>query len=237
MGQRRTERRPEGGRLRDTGPDEIFDPTASSTSCPIWTKTISRPASSPSRSPAWPSSRRRERRPDADATEGGSHTTGVDAVLERLQRRRSGRRRCPGTVAGQQEAPWRDPGRHGPRHREQIESGLARQKTPSSASASWLLEDKTITELDLTRALATKFGIEYLDLTKIQLDMAAAGLLSERLCRRYGAIPVRFSRHHAAGRMIDPANVLVADDLRIMTGYTIVPAIASEEDVYGAIGS
>ena len=36
--------------------------------------------------------------------------------------------------------------------------------------------------------------------------------------------------------MVDPANVLVADDLRIMTGYTIVPAIASEEDIVGAIG-
>ncbi len=36
--------------------------------------------------------------------------------------------------------------------------------------------------------------------------------------------------------MIDPANVLIADDLRIMTGYTIVPAIASEEDIVGAIG-
>ncbi len=67
--------------------------------------------------------------------------------------------------------------------------------------------------------------------------MSAAGLLSERLCRRYGAIPVRFLDDTTLQvAMIDPANVLVADDLRIMTGYTIVPAIASEEDVFGAIG-
>jgi len=120
---------------------------------------------------------------------------------------------------------------------EQIEASLARQKETRKRLGQLLLEDKIVSELDLTRALATKFGIEYLDLTRTQLDMSAAGLLSERLCRRYGAIPVRFIDDTTLQvAMVDPANVLVADDLRIMTGYTIVPAIASEEDVYGAIG-
>ena len=175
---------------------------------------------------------------DADATEGGSHTTGVDAVLERLQA-------ADEAAAAGAPVPLRASKKRlgeilvdmGLATEEQIESGLARQKDTLKRLGQLLLEDKTITELDLTRALATKFGIEYLDLTKIQLDMAAAGLLSERLCRRYGAIPVRFLDDTTLQvAMIDPANVLVADDLRIMTGYTIVPAIASEEDVYGAIG-
>jgi hypothetical protein len=120
---------------------------------------------------------------------------------------------------------------------EQIEACLIRQKETRQRLGQMLLEDKIVSELDLTKALATKFGIEYLDLTKVQLDMSAAGLMSERLCRRYGAIPVRFIDDTTLQvAMIDPANVLVADDLRIMTGYTIMPAIASEEDVFGAIG-
>jgi len=120
---------------------------------------------------------------------------------------------------------------------EQIDACLARQKDTHKRLGQLLLEDKVVSELDLTKALATKFGIEYLDLTQVQLDMSAAGLLSERLCRRYGAIPVRFVDDTTLQvAMIDPANVLVADDLRIMTGYTIVPAIASEEDITGAIG-
>jgi len=120
---------------------------------------------------------------------------------------------------------------------EQIDQCLVRQKETHQRLGQLLLEDKVVTELDLTKALATKFGIEYLDLTTTQLDMSAAGLLSERLCRRYGAIPVRFVDDTTLQvAMIDPANVLVADDLRIMTGYAIVPAIASEEDIVGAIG-
>jgi type IV pilus assembly protein PilB len=120
---------------------------------------------------------------------------------------------------------------------EQIEQCLVRQKDTHKRLGQLLLEDKVVTALDLTKALATKFGIEYLDLTNFQLDMAAAGLLSERLCRRYGAIPVRFIDDTTLQvAMVDPANVLVADDLRIMTGYAIMPAIASEADIVGAIG-
>jgi type IV pilus assembly protein PilB len=120
---------------------------------------------------------------------------------------------------------------------EQIDDSLARQKETHKRLGEQLLEDKLVSELDLTKALATKFGIEYLDLTTLQIDMSAAGLLSERLCRRYSAIPVRFLDDSTLQvAMIDPANVLIADDLRIMTGYTIVPAIASEEDIVGAIG-
>jgi len=120
---------------------------------------------------------------------------------------------------------------------QQIEACLVRQKDTHKRLGQLLLEDKIVSEFDLTKALATKFGIEYLDLTQVQLDMSAAGLLSERLCRRYGAIPVRFIDDTTLQvAMVDPANVLVADDLRIMTGYTIVPAIASEEDIMGAIG-
>ncbi len=120
---------------------------------------------------------------------------------------------------------------------QQIDDSLARQKETHKRLGEQLLEDKLVSELDLTKALATKFGIEYLDLTNLQIDMSAAGLLSERLCRRYSAIPVRFLDDSTLQvAMIDPANVLIADDLRIMTGYTIVPAIASEEDIVGAIG-
>ena len=120
---------------------------------------------------------------------------------------------------------------------EQIDESLATPRDAQASRRAALRRQARLRSLDLTKALATKFGIEYLDLTTLQIDMSAAGLLSERLCRRYSAIPVRFLDDSTLQvAMIDPANVLIADDLRIMTGYTIVPAIASEEDIVGAIG-
>ncbi len=35
--------------------------------------------------------------------------------------------------------------------------------------------------------------------------------------------------------MIDPQNLQALEDLRIITGFDIQPAIASEEDIFGAI--
>jgi type IV pilus assembly protein PilB len=180
-----------------------------------------------------------EDEPGAEVDGGALHATGVNAVLERLQAADEA------AASGAPVLPLRASKKRlgeilvdmGLVSDEQIEACLIRQKETRQRLGQMLLEDKVVSELDLTKALATKFGIEYLDLTKVQLDMSAAGLMSERLCRRYGAIPVRFIDDTTLQvAMIDPANVLVADDLRIMTGYTIMPAIASEEDVFGAIG-
>ena len=119
---------------------------------------------------------------------------------------------------------------------EQIEAALAHQSETHLRLGQQLLADGVISELDLTKALAEKIGVEFIDLSTTQIDMAAANLVSEKLCRRYGAIPVRFeSDNTLLVAMIDPANVLVSDELTLLTGYTIKRAIASPEDIFGAI--
>jgi len=170
------ERRPEGGRLRDHRPDEIFDPDGvfdvlSDLDEDDLLATV-KPIEIPGLAELSPAGNGGG---DAEPAEGGSHTTGVDAVLERLQA-------ADEAAAAGAPVPLRASKKRlgeilvdmGLVTEEQIENGLARQKDTLKRLGQLLLEDKTITELDLTRALATKFGIEYLDLTKTQLDMAAA---------------------------------------------------------------
>ena len=66
--------------------------------------------------------------------------------------------------------------------------------------------------------------------------MAAANLIPDKLCRKYSAIPVRFIDDSVLEvAMVDPANIFALDDLKIMTGFDIRPAIASTEDVFAAI--
>jgi len=119
---------------------------------------------------------------------------------------------------------------------EQVQEALGKQKETRKRLGQILVEDTLVTELQLAQALATKFGIQFLDLTSLHIDMQAAGLISEKLCRRYGIIPVRFIDDGTIEvAMIDPANVLAIDDLRIMTGLDVIPAMATEEDIFGAI--
>lgn len=119
---------------------------------------------------------------------------------------------------------------------EQIEDAIERQKETRKRIGQILVDDGVLNELDLSRALAQKFGVSYLDLTSITFDGSAAGFIDERLARRYGAAPIRFLDDSTLlVAMMDPQNLQALEDLRIITGFDIQPAIASEEDIFGAI--
>ncbi len=119
---------------------------------------------------------------------------------------------------------------------EQVASALGRQKETRKRLGQLLLEDGIVTQLDLTKALALKFGVSFLDLTATRFDGAATAYIDEKLARRYGAVPVRFLEDNTLlVAMVDPQNLPAQEDLAIITGFQIQPAIASEEDVFGAI--
>jgi type IV pilus assembly protein PilB len=121
---------------------------------------------------------------------------------------------------------------------EQITFALARQKQTRKRLGQLLIDDGVLTELDLAKALAAKFGVSFLDLSDTQIEPAAAGYIDEKLARRYGAAPIRFLDDNTLlVAMVDPQNLLALQDLEIITGFTIQPAIASEEDIYGAIAT
>jgi type IV pilus assembly protein PilB len=119
---------------------------------------------------------------------------------------------------------------------EQVENAIGRQKETRKRLGQLLLEDGIVTQLDLTKALAQKFGVSFLDLTSTRFDGGATAYIDEKLARRYGAVPVRFLDDGTLlVAMIDPQNLPAQEDLAIITGFQIQPAIASEEDVFGAI--
>ncbi|TLM98040.1 MAG: type II secretion system protein GspE, partial [Actinobacteria bacterium] len=55
------------------------------------------------------------------------------------------------------------------------------------------------------------------------------------LCERYTLMPVSLEAHTLLVAMADPQNVLALDDLRIVTGYEIKPAISTKDDIAAAI--
>ena len=118
----------------------------------------------------------------------------------------------------------------------QIEDAIGRQKETRKRLGQILVDDGLITQLDLSKALARKFGVSFLDLTSMTFDGAAAGYIDERLARRYAAAPIRFLDDATLlVAMADPQNLQALEDLRLITGFDVQPAIASEEDVFGAI--
>ncbi|HEX5763193.1 MAG TPA: ATPase, T2SS/T4P/T4SS family [Solirubrobacterales bacterium] len=100
-----------------------------------------------------------------------------------------------------------------------------------------LVEQGTITADQLSRAVAERYGLEHVDLSAYQVDMAAANLISVNTARRYRALPVGFvDKETLLVAMADPTNVLAVDDIQIATALDCRVAVAAEEDIEALIG-
>jgi type IV pilus assembly protein PilB len=95
-----------------------------------------------------------------------------------------------------------------------------------------LLSEGGLTEEHLARAVAERFGLDHLDLGKYRVDPDAAKLVTRAAVKRYQAVPVAFAGERTLlVAMSDPANVLAQDDIAVMTGYEVRPAVASSSDI------
>jgi type IV pilus assembly protein PilB len=100
-----------------------------------------------------------------------------------------------------------------------------------------LIEQGAITADQLSRAVAERYGLDHIDLSAYQVDMAAANLISVNTARRYGALPVGFvDKETLLVAMADPTNVLAVDDIQIATALDCRVAVAAEEDIEALIG-
>lgn len=119
---------------------------------------------------------------------------------------------------------------------EQLEQALAEQRTSHQRIGEIALAKGWVKKNDLMEALARRLGVKYLDLPGMRIDTVACELISQRDARRYAAIPVSFvDEHTVLVAMADPSNIVTVDDLRILTGFDIEPALASSDDITSAL--
>jgi type IV pilus assembly protein PilB len=118
----------------------------------------------------------------------------------------------------------------------QLEEALREQQSCHLRLGEIIVGKGWINDNDLALALAEKLGVRHVDFSQIPIDPSVAALMSEKDCRRYAAIPTCYLDDHTIlVAMVDPANVLTVDDLRILTGSDIEPGIATEEEIFSQI--
>jgi type IV pilus assembly protein PilB len=116
--------------------------------------------------------------------------------------------------------------------RDKADAAVEAARDAGTTAEEVLLSWSAVTQDQLARAIAERNGLDHLDLTLYPVDMAAANLLSSVAARRYEAVAVAFTGDHGLlVAMADPTNVLAIDDIGLMTGYDVRPAVASREDV------
>ncbi|MEA2143879.1 MAG: type pilus assembly protein PilB, partial [Solirubrobacteraceae bacterium] len=113
-----------------------------------------------------------------------------------------------------------------------VEEGRRSGKMPEEV----LIEQGALNSDGLSRAVAERHGLDHLDLGTYKPDMAAANLISIPAAKRYEAVPVDFLDDRTLlVAMADPANVLAVDDIALLTGKEIRPAVTSRDDILNLI--
>ena len=119
---------------------------------------------------------------------------------------------------------------------EQLELALAEKEETGHRLGEIVLAHGWVVAATLARLLAEQHGLEYVDLPHTAVDPAAAGLLPEKLARRYEALPIRFSSEKTVLVAVsDPTNVAASDDLRLALGLNVRLAVAAAPDLFDAI--
>jgi MshEN domain len=115
---------------------------------------------------------------------------------------------------------------------EQAERAVEAARHPGQTPEKVLLENGSITEDQLARALAERYGLDHIDLTEFPIDDSAAALLRQTAAKRYLAAPVGFAEDGALVLAVaDPADSLGLSDIAVMTKLPVRPAVAARSQI------
>jgi type IV pilus assembly protein PilB len=120
---------------------------------------------------------------------------------------------------------------------ESVELAIEESRESGRRTGEVLVDRGVLTPDQLARVIAERFGVDHVDLNAYRVDMSAANLLPSAAAKRYSAVPVGFVGNGTVLlAMVDPGNVLAIDDVALMTGYEVRPAVAAAEDINALIG-
>jgi type IV pilus assembly protein PilB len=120
---------------------------------------------------------------------------------------------------------------------EQLEAALvAKRGAPQRRLGEILVDQGAATQAQVAAVLAEQHELPFIELGQSTIESDAAGLLPEKLARRYTAIPVRVLEDGAVlVAVADPTNVLFSDELRLALGVPVRVAVAPEDQIQLAI--
>ena len=119
---------------------------------------------------------------------------------------------------------------------ETVRTAVEVARTAGKPPETLLLEQGAVSEDQLSRATAERYGLDHVDLAVHGVDMGAAALFPVALARRYMAIPVGYvDQETLLVAVADPANVLAVDDIQIATGLDCRIAVSARGDVEGLL--
>ena len=119
--------------------------------------------------------------------------------------------------------------------KEELDRGLALQKESKGRLGEVLIANGIITEDQLIEALQMQLGIEYIDLSKVNIPTELAAVVPKNIAKQYQVVPVRTVKDEIYLAMSDPLNFYAIEEVRKAARKRVVPMVAHAQAVERAI--
>jgi len=118
---------------------------------------------------------------------------------------------------------------------ETLNKALVIQQKTGEKLGDILYKMGAITEEDLYSVLAEIYNVPYVDLDTVSIDSELVKLIPEHISRRYKLVPLKIEGDKIVVGMSNPVNIYALDDVRIITGREVEPALVSETQIEKAL--
>jgi type IV pilus assembly protein PilB len=119
---------------------------------------------------------------------------------------------------------------------EQLQQALDIQSKTSEKLGTVLLSKGFVTEAGIMQFLSTQCGISAVSLAAMpDIPPEVIALVPETIARQHTLVPFNKANNSITIAVADPLNVMILDDLKMMTGCDVKIALASENDILAAL--
>ena len=118
---------------------------------------------------------------------------------------------------------------------DQLELAQRHQRRNGGRLGSILIKLGFVQDDVVTALLSKKYGVPSVNPAFFEIDPSVIELISADIAQKYRVVPVRRSGSTITVASEDPANVYAMDDIKFMTGFNVVPVVASEASITRAL--
>lgn len=117
----------------------------------------------------------------------------------------------------------------------QLEVALDQQTDRGGSLGRIIIESGYASEYDLAAALGRQLEVPFITLSHYEIDPDILDAIPRDIVRKYQIIPVDKTGDTLTVALADPSNIVLIDELRLLTKNKIVPVISFESDIQEAI--
>lgn len=114
---------------------------------------------------------------------------------------------------------------------DQLRVALDEQRKSKETLGQILVRLGFLTENNIRDALELQFGINYVNINRLEIAPEVLKLLPEQMIRQLQAIPISLQNNKLNVAMVDPTNLMALDDIRLrVKGVQVQASVITEDD-------